>query len=321
MAAEDTVVQAVIALYTGNTTQQTQANQWLTSFQQTNEAWQAGLNLLTVNQRPEIQFFAATLLVRKTRSDWGKLEPSTRHAMHQTFNVKLQEALNWQPPNSLVVRQLCVLLAAIVGAANGEGACEAVNLAMSMLQSNPILCFELLAALGEEEEDLDRVHRAGLVKQLQLQSADVLRMLGDVIDNAQNTGQETISLGALRAATAWLRLNPVAGLGCMITPGGLIKTQPGLFRALLTALSSPRSTDTVISAAGQALLLVFSSGNFGSDETEDVPAFSELLRALMSMESRLQSCGESVAVVVAQLGSAAAERSPEICCGRVPEVG
>ena len=86
MATPEQVVAAVHALYHGaNLTQQAQANHWLTAFQQSAEAWQVPFALLVPEQPEEVQFFAATLLVRKVRTDWSKLEAGSRQGLSQAI--------------------------------------------------------------------------------------------------------------------------------------------------------------------------------------------------------------------------------------------
>lgn len=81
--AEHAVRQAVYALYTGGAGQQAQANQWLTAFQQSQDAWQVAFRLIAPDQAQEVLFFAAALLVRKVKADWGKLQPSQRQELGQ----------------------------------------------------------------------------------------------------------------------------------------------------------------------------------------------------------------------------------------------
>ena len=86
--AEQTVKQAVYALYSADAVQQAQANQWLTAFQQSNEAWHVSFRLISSDQPQELLFFAATLLVRKVKADWGKLEPLLRQELGQAVRCE-----------------------------------------------------------------------------------------------------------------------------------------------------------------------------------------------------------------------------------------
>jgi hypothetical protein len=91
MASPEQVVAALHALYHANdTTQQAQANDWLTSFQRSDAAWQVPFVLLVPQQPDEVQFFAATLLVRKVRSEWTKLDAPSRQGLNQAIRCAAQ---------------------------------------------------------------------------------------------------------------------------------------------------------------------------------------------------------------------------------------
>ena len=84
-AALDALKQAVTALYSGDWAQQTQANAWLASWQQSQEAWAAAFALLAVDQPQDLQFFAATVLARKVKAEWPKLEVGHRQSLNQAI--------------------------------------------------------------------------------------------------------------------------------------------------------------------------------------------------------------------------------------------
>lgn len=64
---------------------QAQANAWLTAFQASPEAWQVPFDLLAPGCPGEVHFFGATVLVRKVRSEWGRLEAGNRQALSQAI--------------------------------------------------------------------------------------------------------------------------------------------------------------------------------------------------------------------------------------------
>ena len=66
---------AIATLYGGAGPQQQQANQWLNSFAQQPDAWNACLELLSPQQNAEVSFFCANMLLTKVRSEWHKLSP------------------------------------------------------------------------------------------------------------------------------------------------------------------------------------------------------------------------------------------------------
>lgn len=130
-------------------------------------------------------------------------------------------------------------------------------------------------------------------------------------------------MAALQCAEAWLELNPVAGSGSIFTPAELHQQQPQLFAALLALLTaSGGSREEVEEAAAAVLLLVFGPENFSSEESADLAATSALVQALLATKGRLgQAASDTLPAAVAKLASALAERSPEYCCGQMPEVG
>lgn len=148
--------------------------------------------------------------------------------------AKFEEALGWPGVPLLVLRQLCLLLAATVGSSGGEGGGEVVARAKALLGGAPAqqaLALELLGALAEEAEDLDRVRRLVLVNGLLPRAREVFGWLGQLLAGAlehlAGEGQQQLAVGALRCTEAWLRLNQVAGGGSIYTPGELHVQQVG----------------------------------------------------------------------------------------------
>lgn len=81
---QEQVSAAVRALYGAqDAAQQQMANQWLIDFQQSEQAWHIPFVLLVPEQPDEVQFFAATLLVRKIRMEWVKLDQASRQELAQ----------------------------------------------------------------------------------------------------------------------------------------------------------------------------------------------------------------------------------------------
>lgn len=140
------------------------------------------------------------------------------------LRAKFQEALAWQPPpGELVLRQQCALLAALCGAGGGDGANELATQALQLLQGgSTMLGLQLLTALAQEAEDLDRVRRLALVNVLSPRGREVLGALGALLAAAaqqlqQGGGGELPGVG--HAACWWwnvtikLRLQAIAPSG------------------------------------------------------------------------------------------------------------
>ena len=124
--------------------------------------------------------------------------PAPITCSYENRSSKFQEALStWpQPVAPLVLRQLCTLLAASVGAAGGEGASALVTQALQQAGMAPsagaplpapassALALELLTAVALEAEDLDRVRRLALVNVLQPRARELLGALGALLEAA-----------------------------------------------------------------------------------------------------------------------------------------
>lgn len=103
------MVQALQALYSPATSpaQKAQANHWLTAFQRSAEAWQVPFALLAADQAQEVQFFATTLLVRKVRSEWTKLDVGSRQGLGQACRCGRQRRAVVGGAAWMLMRHVC----------------------------------------------------------------------------------------------------------------------------------------------------------------------------------------------------------------------
>ena len=85
MDAVATLRQAVQSLYSWDPAQQAQANSWLNEFQATEGAWKAAGAVFQESEPHEVQFFAASLLLRKARTEWGQTDLAARVELRQMF--------------------------------------------------------------------------------------------------------------------------------------------------------------------------------------------------------------------------------------------
>lgn len=114
----------------------------------------------------------------------------------------------------------------------------------------------------------------------------------------------------------------MGGSGCVLAPGELQAQQGQLLAAALALLTHPTSSDAVVEAAAQLLLLVFGPENFAADEQADLAATTALAQALLATRGRLAGAdSDTLPAAVAKLASAAAERAPEFVCGQMGQVG
>lgn len=72
-----TVLLAIQTLYGQDTTQQSAASAWLNSFSSSAEAWPIAVALLD-EPSLEAKFFAANMLLSKSRHDWNRLTSEQR---------------------------------------------------------------------------------------------------------------------------------------------------------------------------------------------------------------------------------------------------
>lgn len=235
-----------------------------------------------------------------------------------------------------MLRQLCALLAALSGAAGGDGASDLATHGLGMLGQggagpHQALGLQLLTALAQEAEDLDRVRRLALVNVLLPRAREVLGAIGALLSAAAaqlkqqaggGCGAEQLAVAALKCAEAWLELNPVAGSGCCLTPAELQAQQPQLLSTALGLLAEGSGgSEAVLEATIQLLLLVYGPENFSPDEQADLAATAALVRALLANRGHMaEADGEALPAGVAKLASAVAERAPEFVCGQMPEV-
>lgn len=114
----------------------------------------------------------------------------------------------------------------------------------------------------------------------------------------------------------------MGGSGCVLAPGELQAQQGQLLGAALALLTHHTSSDAVVEAAAQLLLLVFGPENFAADEQADLAATAALAQALLATHGRLAGAeSDTLPAAVAKLASAATERAPEFVCGQMPQVG
>ena len=78
---------AVQALFGQDPAGQQEANVWLQGFASSPAAWEAGLGMLEPGLPSNLLFFAANLLLNKSRTDWAKLP-----AEHK---AQLTSAVGW----------------------------------------------------------------------------------------------------------------------------------------------------------------------------------------------------------------------------------
>jgi hypothetical protein len=72
---------ALNALFGHDPGAQAHANTWLAHYATTHEAWAGCVGLLEPSTPPQVAFFAANMLLSKTRSEWGSLGQDQREQL------------------------------------------------------------------------------------------------------------------------------------------------------------------------------------------------------------------------------------------------
>lgn len=335
-SSADSVRQAVLALYRGDPNQAQQANSWLIQFQQSPEAWQTGHALVNADEPPEIQFFAASLLVRKVRAEWHSTDPALQSQLQAAFARSFQNALTWEGASPLVLRQLCLLQAAAmpappaVGENGGSGSAtatggtnELLNKALTLLHTNPGIALELLTAIAEETDDLQPRRRVAIVTLLLSTASQVYLAMATLLMQSLQQGQHTAAAQTLRAVLAWVQMSPHPSSGSggsgQLNPADFYSQDPQLFQAVLAALATDSSSGDVAAGAAAVLLAVLGSNKFGPEEDHDAVALTAVINALLSLHPILTTVHEHTALAIGQVGAAVAERWPEGVCGLLPD--
>lgn len=223
-----------------------------------------------------------------------------------------------QRPSTLFLRQLCLLQAASHVTDGKAFVDELVTQAMRILQSNPQMGIELLTAVAEESEDLDRGRRAEAISAIVQRASEVLGYLGVMLTQTLARGEEVGSMSCLHAARAWLCAHPQPGGGSRVGPGDLHGHHPQLYTSLLVGVAGERSSETVVEAAVQVLVALYNSTASVPSDNYDTPANADAISALLTVRSRLSSMNGTTALAVAQLTAAVAERWPEGVAGLHP---
>jgi hypothetical protein len=70
---KENVLLAIQVLYGGSTEQQNAASSWLNSVVSSPTAWQIAFDLIDSQNSMETQFFAANMVLNKSRREWTRL--------------------------------------------------------------------------------------------------------------------------------------------------------------------------------------------------------------------------------------------------------
>jgi hypothetical protein len=297
MASEELqrVAAAIETLLGGDGAQQRQADSWLNSFSSTREAWQVALGLLQ-HPRSDVAFFAACMLLTKTRREWRSLSAEERAALSAATSGALLPAAG----RPLVAQRLCLVLGAAGARSAPPEAAQFVSQALSLGSSaggSLPLSLTLLRALAEEADDTAPAKRAALLAPLQPALPQVLALCERVLAEPAGTSRADVLLCAL----AWLRLHPDSaggGASCggflQLSPPALARAAPALFAAALDTLGAGDEADA--SAAADLVVEAQSSGTARDAPNDEAAAAAHIIRALLALQSQAAAAdGEATA--------------------------
>ncbi|KAL3145521.1 hypothetical protein ABBQ32_003345 [Trebouxia sp. C0010 RCD-2024] len=318
---------AIQALYGSDSALRQAANAWLTHYASSEQGWEC-MQLLQGGVAPEVQFFSVNLIISKVRHAWRQLQPDTRQQIQSFVRSKLEDRVS-NASNRLITQRLCLLLAAMAAADGAEAGAVLVNHAVQLKtgstngnQAASEIALDLLLKIAEEAAALDTRRQGSFVhKGMQPQAPAVFGILGRVLETCLATpGQSGTTALALKCTQAWLGLSLTDSHGrSMCSPGALQKQQSRLFTSLNASICAVDSA--VIDAAAETFEVLLESEEGGFDEEADWRAMSAIAQALLANQNALQG-GEvesDRARLVAKVGAALADRSPEGVAQNLPE--
>ena len=203
----------------------------------------------------EVQFFAANLLLNKVRREWGRLPAESQGQLSQAFSARLNEMVGAGDQVARVVVNRVAMVMAVAAVQTSVKAAEAVL--NSMLQtlaagagsdSNLRTVVQVINAVAEESEGLERAKRGPVVRMLNVRADEVFKVIQEMLAGNVSVGAAE---DAIRCLHNWLRLDP-AGTGMLSQgPGPFSTNFPALFENLVQRLVQPEGR--LASAAAEVL--------------------------------------------------------------------
>ena len=125
-----------------------QCHQWLTDAQMSPAAWNFAWELVSVDKKPEVQFFGASTIAIKVSRFWHDVPVEQYGALRK----RVLDLLTTYKGPHIVQTRLCVALAAIMIQSIPEHWSSPVPETISILQTagSPALLFEMLTVIPEE---------------------------------------------------------------------------------------------------------------------------------------------------------------------------
>lgn len=319
-AVVETAVQAVAALYGTNAAARAEANSWLVALAASPRAWAAAAVLLA-HAQAEVRHFGANMLLGKCRTDWAGLpadaQAGLRAQLWEQASGGAEADLRASPGGalSMLTRRLCIVLGAAAAAGGAESAAACAQQALGAAAGSgaaAALSLELLVALAEEVDRLDRARRPAVCTALAGGADPVLQLVQAAIADGGDRAHRACALLA-----AWCKLDPNEGELSLLSAAQLGSKAPALLNALLGAL---RAADPgAVSSAADALVELYKPGSgttmAPAPAGAETAAFAAATEAILAQRASATGADadEDVTRSVCRLAVVLAESAPELC--------
>uniref|UniRef100_A0A061RMX8 Importin N-terminal domain-containing protein n=1 Tax=Tetraselmis sp. GSL018 TaxID=582737 RepID=A0A061RMX8_9CHLO len=309
------VVRAVQLLYGTEPQAQHEANNWLTSFSTSPEAWDVCLQLLASAQAVEVQFYSANTLLKKIREQWGALSPVDRANLQKAISEKLHSLISQPGIPHLITSRASIVLGATAVLSGDEHARELVRHALTLAASggSVSIATELLTAIAEEVDSLHRSRRQQAALAVAANAAEVTAMV-----EAALAGRLGGSCGAsaLRCLSAWLKLDTAGAGRPLLSLRDAHAAQQGLLVELLKLLGDEE--EAVAAAAADVLVELTAATT--DDPKGDEQAVRMVMSGLVSHQGEIQELhGAHVGQALGRVACAVAENHSGAATGGLPE--
>ena len=237
-----------------------EASKWLSSFEESSEAWQAAWELVSGDgDSQELQmyrFFGAKMIYSKIQRDFSQLGAEEVPAFTQRLVERVIDMTQKYAEGDyfIVCRYLCLAIAAMALQVNREGVVSQILIWFNpILQTAPQILLELLLVLPEESVNyhinVSDDTRDIFAYQLTESYADVMTFLTSQYSSPQCAAATKVKV--MRCMAAWIESTFVSG--------SLVASQP-LFQTVLACLNS--SDPDVLEVAVGVVISTFQ--RFGS---------------------------------------------------------
>ncbi len=282
----DKLLAACDALYSPASSQQVRngANDWLTSFRFTEEAWMIAHTLLARGPqqvRPEVLFFAAQTLHEKLRHDFDQLPPQSLPQLCQSIIAHVYR-FSAGPKN--VLTKLCLALSALAVHTHAADMWGPQRDVVGTLigtftkggDARHVVCLlELLHVLLAEADD-ERLHvdaetRGSFQHTVAASCKPVLAFLQSALQ--QSGSNPKVHEGIFRCFASWVYWGNIPA-------GQLMQTSAGLVNAVFGALATDHLFDVAVDAALELIRVYY-------DHRVHGPVAQVLVPGVMSQAKRL----------------------------------